>query len=140
MNHTCIGVLITAFRDSDDNQWLSFLKWLLIRRVPTSYRYGKGIVQLKVLLILINIHLLTAQFPNIEPIISNSIYDDLSCGSGESLVDITLSISRMLLLYFIILVLTGDHVTTHSIHHTENFFFFTFELIFIFYYIKFFND
>ncbi|KAG4088441.1 hypothetical protein H8356DRAFT_1346121 [Neocallimastix lanati (nom. inval.)] len=26
------GVLITAFCDSDDNQWLSFLKWLLVRR------------------------------------------------------------------------------------------------------------
>jgi len=30
--------------------------------------------------------------PNTEPIVSNSTFDDLSCGSGESLVDITLSI------------------------------------------------
>jgi len=26
------GVLITALCDSDDNRWLSFLKWLLVRR------------------------------------------------------------------------------------------------------------
>jgi len=57
------------------------------------------------------------------------------CGLGESLVDTTLSILKMLLPCFIILDLTGDHVTTHSIHHTE--IFLTFELIFIFYYIKF---
>ena len=25
-------VLITIFRDSDDNQWSSILKWLLVRR------------------------------------------------------------------------------------------------------------
>ncbi|KAG4108270.1 hypothetical protein H8356DRAFT_1334826 [Neocallimastix lanati (nom. inval.)] len=30
------GVLITAFCDSDDNRWLSFLKWLLVRRVKTG--------------------------------------------------------------------------------------------------------
>ena len=61
--------------------------------------------------------------PNTEPIISNSIFDDLSCGSGESLVD-TLSISKMLLLCFIILDLTGDHVTIHGIHHIDFFFYF----------------
>ena len=60
--------------------------------------------------------------PNTEPIIINLIFDDLSCGSGKSLVDTTLSISKMLLLCFIILDLTGDHVTTHSIYHTEIFF------------------
>ncbi|KAL6616846.1 ankyrin repeat-containing domain protein [Neocallimastix sp. 'constans'] len=59
---------------------------------------GKGIVQLVVLTV-----------PNTEPIINNSIFDDLSCGSEESLVDTTLSISKMLLLCFIILDLTGDH-------------------------------
>ena len=57
--------------------------------------------------------------PNTEPIVSNSTSDDLSCGSGESLVDTTLSILKMLLLCFIILDLTGDHVTTRSIHHTK---------------------
>jgi len=50
-------------------------------------------------------------------------------------VNITLSILKMLLLCFIILDLTGDHITTSSIHHIE--FFLTFELIFILYYIKF---
>jgi len=60
--------------------------------------------------------------PNTEPIVSNSICVDLSCGSGESLVDTTLSILKMLLLCFIILDLTGDHITTRSIHHTEFFF------------------
>jgi len=52
--------------------------------------------------------------PNEEPIINNSIFDDLSCGSGESLVDIILSILKMLLLCFIILDLTIGHATTHS--------------------------
>jgi len=51
-------------------------------------------------------------------------------------VDTTLSIFKMLLICFIILDLTSNHVTTHSIHHTE-IFFITFELIFIIYYIKF---
>ena len=74
--------------------------------------------------------------PNTEPIVSNSTFDDLSCGLRESLVDTTLSILKMLLLYFIILDLPGDHVTTRSIHQTE--FFLTLELIFILYYIKFF--
>jgi len=37
-------------------------KTLSLPRVPTSYRYDKGIVKLVVLLILINIHLLTAPF------------------------------------------------------------------------------
>ena len=59
--------------------------------------------------------------------LSSSINDE----SGESLVDTTLSILKMLLLCFIILDLTGDHVATHSIHHSENFL--TFELIFILY-------
>jgi len=79
---------------------------------------------------------------NKEPIVSNSIFDDLSCGSGESLVDTTISILKMSLLCFNILDLTGDHekkfgvmYTTRSIHHTE--FFLTLKLIFIFYYIKF---
>jgi len=48
-------------------------------------------------------------------------FSGLSCGSGKSLVDTTLSILKILLLCFIILDLTGDHVTTHSIHHTEIF-------------------
>jgi hypothetical protein len=39
-------------------------------------------------------------------VVSNSTTNDLSCGSGESLVDITLSILKMLLLCFIILDLT----------------------------------
>ena len=73
--------------------------------------------------------------PNTEPIVSNSTFDDLSCGSGESLVETTLSILKILLLCFIILYLTGDHFTIHSIYHTENFL--TFEPIFILYYIKF---
>jgi len=46
-------------------------------------------------------------------------------------MDTTLSILKMLLLCFIILDFNGDHVTSHSIH-TE-FFFLTFELIFIIY-------
>jgi len=50
-------------------------------------------------------------------------------------MDTTLSILKMLLFCFIILDLTGDHATTHSIYHTE--IFLTFELIFILYYIKF---
>jgi len=58
-----------------------------------------------------------------------------SCGSKESLVDTTISISKMLFLCFIILYLAGDQITTHSIHHTENFL--TFEPIFILYCIKF---
>jgi len=62
--------------------------------------------------------------PNIEPIISNSTFNDLSYSSGESLVDTTLSISKMLLLCFIILDLISDHVTTHSIYHTDFFFFY----------------
>ena len=33
-------------------------------------------------------------FPNTEPIVSNSTFDDLSCDSGESLVDTTLSIFK----------------------------------------------
>ena len=65
---------------------------------------------------------------------SLNFINDLSCGSGESLVDTTLSILKILLLCFIILDLTGDHVTTHSIHHIE--IFITFKLIFILYYIK----
>ena len=73
--------------------------------------------------------------PNTELLVSNSTFDDLSCGSGECLVDTTLFILKMLLLCFIILDLTGDHVTTHSIHYTE--IFLMFELIFIFYYIRF---
>ena len=77
----------------------------------------------------------TQQGLNTEPLISNSTFDDLSCGSGECLVDTTLFILKMLLLCFIILDLTGDHVTTHSIHYTE--IFLMFELIFIFYYIRF---
>ena len=48
----------------------------------------------------------------IEPIISNSIFDDRSRGSRENLVDTTLSISKMLLLCFIILDLTGNYVTS----------------------------
>jgi len=47
-------------------------------------------------------------------------------------MDTTLSILKMLLLCFIILDLTSDHVTTHSIHHTEFFFFFFF---FFFFYL-----
>jgi len=54
--------------------------------------------------------------------VSNSTSDDLSCGTGESLVDTTLSVLKMLLFCFIILDLTGDHVTTRSIHHIEFFF------------------
>jgi len=64
---------------------------------------------------------------NTKPIVSNLIFDDLSCGSSESLVDTTLC--------FINLNFNGDHATTHSIRHTE--IFLTFELIFILYYIKF---
>ncbi|KAG4095521.1 hypothetical protein H8356DRAFT_1347789 [Neocallimastix lanati (nom. inval.)] len=45
---------------------------------------------------------------------SLNFINDLSCGSGESLVDTTLSILKILLLCFIILDLTGDHVTTHN--------------------------
>jgi len=63
---------------------------------------------------------------NTEPIESNSSFYDLSCGSWESLVNTTLSILKMLLLCFIISDLTSDHVTSHSIHHTEIFFFFNF--------------
>ena len=74
--------------------------------------------------------------PNPEHIVSNSTFDDLSFGSGESLVDITLSILKMFLLCFIILDLTGDHVTSHNIHHTK--IFLIFELIFIIYCINFF--
>ncbi|KAG4099902.1 hypothetical protein H8356DRAFT_1352763 [Neocallimastix lanati (nom. inval.)] len=37
----------------------------------------------------------------------------------KSLVDSTLSILKTLLLCFIIFDLTGVHVFTHSIHHTE---------------------
>jgi len=50
-------------------------------------------------------------------------------------VNITLSFLNMLLLCFIILDLTGDYVTTRSIHHTK--IFLTFELTFILYYIIF---
>ena len=39
--------------------------------------------------------------PNTESIVNNSIFDDLSCGSGESLVDTTLSILRC---YFFVLL------------------------------------
>ena len=67
--------------------------------------------------------------PNTEPIVNNSIFNDLSCGSGESFVNSKLFILKMLLLCFIILDLTGDHVTTRNIHHTE--IFSTFEPIFI---------
>ena len=66
---------------------------------------------------------------------SLNFINDLSCGSGESLVNITLSFLNMLLLCFIILDLTGDYVTTRSIHHTK--IFLTFELTFILYYIIF---
>jgi len=103
--------------------------------VPTSYRYGKGINAVGSP---VNSHqytLTNSTVPNIKPIVSNSTFDDLSCGSGKSLVDTTLSILKMTLLCFIILDLTGDHVTPRSIHHTE--FFLTLELIFTFYYIKF---
>jgi len=83
-----------------------------------SYRYGKeiGVVRSP-----INSHQYTFTnntVSNIEPLVSNSTFNDLSCGSGESLVDTTFSISKMLLLCFIILDLIGDH-TTHSIHHTK---------------------
>jgi len=30
------GVLITAFCDSDNNRWLSFLMWLLVQREKTG--------------------------------------------------------------------------------------------------------
>ena len=73
--------------------------------------------------------------PNTEPIVSNSIFVDLSRGSRESLVDTILSIFKMFFLCFIILDLTGDYVTSYIIHYTE--FFLTFEHIFILYYIKF---
>ena len=55
--------------------------------------------------------------PNTEPIVSNSIFDDLSCGSGGEFSGYQ-SILKMLLLCFTILDLTGVHVTTHSIHYT----------------------
>jgi len=38
--------------------------------------------------------------PNTEPIISNSIFDDLSCGSGESLLDTTLPILKNVTSFF----------------------------------------
>ena len=79
--------------------------------------------------------------PITEPIVSNSTFDDLSCASGERLVDTSLSILKMLLLCFNILDLTGDYVTTNSIYHTK--IFITFELTFItfiLYYIKFFMN
>jgi len=68
---------------------------------------------------------INSTFPNTELIVSNSIFNDLSCGLGESLVDTTLSLLKMLLC-FIILNLTGDRVTTHSIYYTEIFNFFNF--------------
>jgi len=73
---------------------------------------------------------------NKEPIVSNKTFDDLSCGSGESLVDTTLSILKMLLLCFIILDFIGNHVTTHIIYIIPNFFLIL-ELILIPYYFKF---
>ena len=88
-------------------------------------------VQLVVLLILINAHFTNSTVPNKEPIVRNSIFEDLSCDSGESLVDTTRSILKMLLFF---LDLIGDHVITHSIHHIE--IFLTFEIIFILYCIK----
>jgi len=60
---------------------------------------------------------------NTEPLVSNSIFDDLSCGSWESLVNTTQSILKTLLLCFVILDFNGDYVTTHTIHHTEIFYF-----------------
>jgi len=71
--------------------------------VPTSYRYGKGINAVGSP---VNSHqytLTNSTVPNIEPIVSNSISDVLSCGSRENLVDTTLSILKMLLLCFIML-------------------------------------
>jgi hypothetical protein len=50
----------------------------------------------------------TSTVPNKDPIVSNSTFDDLSCGTGESLVDTILSNLKMLLLCFIILDLTDD--------------------------------
>jgi len=51
-------------------------------------------------------------------------FDDLSCGSWESLVDTTLSIFEGVdLVVFVILDLNGDQVTTYSIYHTEIFIF-----------------
>ncbi|KAG4090121.1 hypothetical protein H8356DRAFT_1431505 [Neocallimastix lanati (nom. inval.)] len=46
-----------------------------------------------------------------KPIVRNSIFEDLSCDSGESLVDTTRSILKMLLFF---LDLIGDHVITHT--------------------------
>jgi len=80
---------------------------------------------------------INSTFPNTELIVSNSIFNDLSCGLGESLVDTTLSLLKMLLLCFIILNLTGDYVTAHSIYYTEILIFLTFEIIFNLYNIKF---
>ena len=62
---------------------------------------------------------------------SFSTFDDLSCDSGESLVDTTLSILKMLLPLFYILDLTGDHVTTRSSNTSQQkIFFLTLELFF----------
>ena len=44
--------------------------------------------------------LIKSTVPSAEPIVSNSTFDDLSFGSGESLVDTTLSILKMLLPLF----------------------------------------
>jgi len=47
-------------------------------RVPTSYKYDKGIVQLVVPVNSHQLtHLLIAQFRKIEPMVNNSIFDDL---------------------------------------------------------------
>jgi hypothetical protein len=88
----------------------------------TFYRYSKGIVPVSSPVSSHKSTFTNSNVPNTEPLLSNSTFDDLSCGSGESLVDITLSILKMFFLCFIILDFTGIHVTTLSIHHTEFFF------------------
>jgi len=96
---------------------------------------AKGIVKL---VLLLNSHQYTftnSTVPNTETLISNSTFDDLSCGSGESLVDTPLSIFKDVnFIVFIILDLTGDHVILPIVYIITKFFFFTFELIFIFYF------
>jgi len=109
--------------------------FFFLPRVPTSYRYGKGIVQLEVLLIFINTQLTNSTVPNRDPIVSNSIFDDLFLWfKGEFNGYHAIYFKDVTSLFYYFLDFNGDHVTTHSVHHTVFFFFFFYFFNFFFFF------
>ena len=54
-------------------------------------------------------------------IMSNSIFDDLSCGSGEFSGYHIIFFKDVTFLFYYFRFIYSDYVTTHSIYHTEIF-------------------